>query len=432
MIDPASTLSDDTAERILQAVDAGFDDQLAFTADLVRCPSLRGQEATAQDVMARAFRDAGLAVDRFAIDIDAIKDLPGFSPVTVSYDNVFNVVGSARGTGTGRSLILNGHIDVVPVGRPELWTHGPFAPHVEDGWMYGRGSGDMKSGLAACLYALKAVQAAGFDPLGDIHVQSVVEEECTGNGALACLARGYRADCAFIPEPFEPQLMRAQIGPVWFRFTVEGAPEHASGFQTQHVNIIEKAFHIWQELKTLEDDWNARARHDPLYCNHHHPLRFNLGQIEGGEWPSSGPASCTIEARCAVLPGWDLAEARDEITGAIHKICLADPFLSNNPAAVEFHGFMAEGYVLRDAEDQEAALRAAHERVFGAPLREHVTPAATDGRFFGLYQDTPALVYGPKCENAHGYDERVDLDSVRAVTKTIALFIAQWCGLAKV
>ena len=418
------------SSAILAAVDAGFEAQIAFTQDVVRCPSLRGQEQTAQDLMARQYRDMGLAVDRFTIDLDMIRHLPGFSPVTVSYDNAVNVVGAWRGgAGSGRSLILNGHIDVVPVGNPERWETPPFEPRIADGWMYGRGAGDMKAGLVACLYAFDAVRRAGFRPKGDVYLQSVVEEECTGNGALACLARGYRADCAFIPEPFEPRLMRAEIGPVWFRYTIAGSPEHASGFQTNSANVIEKAFHVWQELKALEVDWNARAKDDPHFCHHPHPLRFNLGVISGGDWPSSAPSSCTVEARVAVLPGWDLETARNEVVTAIDEICRADPFLANNPAEVEFHGFMAEGYVLENAEEQERVLADAHMTVFGTPLTEHATPAATDGRFFGLYQGTPALVYGPLCERAHGYDERVDLETVRQVTKTIALFIADWCGI---
>ena len=103
----------------------------------------------------------------------------------------------------GRSLILNGHIDVVPTGPLDLWTNPPFAPRVENGWLYGRGSGDMKAGLIAGLAAFDALDRLGYRPAADVYLQSVVEEECTGNGALACLQRGYRADAAIIPEPAE-------------------------------------------------------------------------------------------------------------------------------------------------------------------------------------------------------------------------------------
>jgi acetylornithine deacetylase len=396
----------------------------------VRHPSLRGAEQTAQDFMAQAYRARGLAVDRWTIDVEAIKDLPGFSPVKVSYENAVNVVATHRPEKpAGRSLILNGHIDVVPTGAAERWTTGPFDPRVDGKWMYGRGAGDMKSGLVACLFAYDAVRAAGFKPQGDIYFQSVVEEECTGNGALACLQRGYRADCAIVPEPFEPKLMRAQIGPIWFKLTVMGDPQHASGFQTGGANAIEKAFEIWQHLKGLERAWNARKIEYPLFADMAHPIRFNLGKVAGGEWTSSVPSSCTIEARVGIYPGWDLADARAQIEACVREASLGDPFLSNNPPVIEYHGFMAEGYVLKDADEPERVLADSHFAVFGETIKEHVTPAATDGRFFGLYQDTPALVYGPICERAHGFDERVDLDSVRQITKTFALFIAEWCGI---
>ncbi len=189
-------------EKILAAVDAGFDEQLRFTEQLTRIPSLRGQEAPAQDMMATAMRARGLAVDRWRIDVDDIRHLPGFSPVTVSYDDAWNVVGAHRAVDpAGRSLILNGHIDVVPTGPADMWTTPPFEVRVADGWMYGRGAGDMKAGLAANLFALDALERAGVAPAADVYVQSVIEEECTGNGALACLQRGYRAHAALITEP---------------------------------------------------------------------------------------------------------------------------------------------------------------------------------------------------------------------------------------
>ena len=178
-------------QRLIDAVDAGFDAQIRFLADLVRLPSLRGEEASAQDFMARAYADRGLQVDRWRIEVDRIRDLPGFSPVAVSYDHAWNVVGAHRAASpTGRSLILNGHIDVVPTGPLDMWSTPPFVPAVRGGWMHGRGAGDMKAGLVANLFALDALHRIGLAPAGDVYLQSVIEEECTGNGALACLERG--------------------------------------------------------------------------------------------------------------------------------------------------------------------------------------------------------------------------------------------------
>src|SRR3546814_103757 len=204
--------------------------------------------------MARAYRDRGLTVDRWKIDVEDIKNLPGFSPVAVSYDNAWNVVGAHRPeTPKGKSLILNGHIDVVPTGPLEMWTTPPFAPRIDNGWMYGRGGGDMKAGLAAGLYALDAVRDAGFTPAADIYLQSVIEEECTGNGALACLQRGYRADAALIPEPSGDKLGSAQVGVMWFQVKVQGRPVHVAYAGTGS-NAIEACIPLIQALHGLRSE----------------------------------------------------------------------------------------------------------------------------------------------------------------------------------
>src|SRR5258708_3117453 len=197
MVDAALTTA------IMSAVDTGFDAQVALTEELVRFPSVRGAEHTAQDFVAAALRARGLAVDRWQIDVEAIRHMPGFSPVHVGYDNAFNVVGSYRpGSAKGRSLILNGHIDVVPVGPLDMWTTPPFAPRVEAGWLYGRGGGDMKAGLAACLASLDALTRLGWRPAADLHIQSVVGEECTGPRALP--SRGPRSPPQPPPIPHPP------------------------------------------------------------------------------------------------------------------------------------------------------------------------------------------------------------------------------------
>lgn len=415
---------------LIAAVDEGFDAQLGFLADLVRIPSQRGEEAAAQAFMAEAYRRHGYGVDRWKIDVDAIRDLPGFAPVAISYDDAWNVVATHRPRHeTGRSLILNGHIDVVPTGPVDHWPRDPYDPAIIDGWMHGRGAGDMKAGLSACLYALLALRSLDLQPAGRVHLQSVVEEECTGNGALACLQRGYHADAAFIPEPLEPKLLRASVGPIWFQVQVEGDPQHASGAFSAGSNAIEKAYLLIAALKELEIARNARKVDHPHFCNHPHPIRFNLGKIAGGDWTSSVPAWCHFDMRVAIYPGEDLAEACAEIEACIAAAARADSFLANRPPKVVYNGFMAEGYVLENADDLEAALRRSHEAAWGAPLQEHVTSATTDARFFGLYGDTPAIVYGPICRMPHGYDEAVDLNSVRRVTQTLALFIADWCGV---
>ena len=420
------------AAKIIAAVDAGFDAQIAFTRDLIRHPSLRGREHTAQELVHCAFRERGWPTDRWAIDVEEIRHHPGFSPVEVSYENAINVVAThTPREARGRSLILNGHIDVVPEGPLDMWTHPPFDPHIDGDWLYGRGGGDMKAGLAANLFAMDALKRIGKQPAATVYMQSVTEEECTGNGALACLVRGYRADAALIPEPSEHTLVRGNTGALWFRIKVRGHPVHARE-ATAGANAIEAAYRILAELRVLEAEMNRDEEKHPRFADHPHPLNLNLGKIAGGDWASSVPAWCEMDMRLAFYPDQQPEDVARRIEEAVSKACRDDPYLSNNPAQIEWNGFFARGYVLEEGSEAEETLVAAHRQAQNAELIAEMATGYLDGRVFMLYDDCPCLVYGPRTENIHGFDERVSLTSIRQITHTIALFVAEWCGLEDV
>ncbi|MFV0473287.1 MAG: ArgE/DapE family deacylase [Pikeienuella sp.] len=422
------------APAILAAVQAGFEAQIRFLADFVRIPSTRFEEGPAQDYIAAALRARGYSVDDWSIDLKDLEPLPGFGPIEGDFSRARTVVGSHRPTEVkGRSLILQGHLDVVPAGPEEMWTTPPFEPEIRDGWMYGRGAGDMKAGTVCALFALDAIRRAGFEPAATVHFQSVIEEESTGLGALSTLQRGYRADFALLPEPSDFTVNRAQVGAIWFKLRVRGRPVHVSTAGAG-ANAIMAAYEVIRALQGLEEEWNERAKSDPVYKDVHHPLNFNAGKIKGGDWASSVPAWCDVDCRIGVLPGQDLARARAEIEACVAGAAREHPFLSNSPPEVIWNGFQAEGYVLADAEEQEEVFAAAYADIFGAGARpqERRMTALTDTRFYGLYYDIPAFCFGPKAENVHGFDERVEIESIRKCTEVYALFIARWCGLNKI
>ncbi|EMY34594.1 acetylornithine deacetylase [Arthrobacter crystallopoietes BAB-32] len=409
------------AERISAAVDAAFDRQLEFTAELIREPSLRAEEAGAQELLYRAMEARGLEMDRWEIDSEELRSHVGYGPSTVSYENSVNVVGTYKPrTTAGRSLILNGHVDVVPAGPEGTWSRSPWDAQIVDGWMYGRGSGDMKAGLAANIFALDAVRAAGLAPTAEIIVQSVVEEECTGNGSLAALLRGYTADAVIIPEPEENMLVRANVGVLWFKVRVEGEPTHPREM-TAGFNAIDAAYTVMSNLRELEERWNRHRTSHRYFEDLEHPINFNFGTIIGGDWPSSVPAWCEIDVRVAIYPGMTADQAWHEL-----QQCLDSTGL---PLTATKTGFYSEGYVLEEGSEAETVLAGAHREAFGEDLQSFTTPGYLDGRVFTLYGDTPTLVYGPVSEAIHGFDERVDIESVRRITKAIALFIAEWCGV---
>ena len=426
-------MTKDLKTRLCAAVDAAFDRQVAFLVELTSHPSTRGNEQSAQDFMASELKTRGYDIDRWQIDLADIQHLPGFSPVLGPYQDAVNVVATHRSkTSKGRSLILNGHIDVVPAGPLDMWDSPPFEPHVSDGWLYGRGGGDMKAGLASNLFALDALRACGLAPAADVHFQSVVEEECTGNGALACLARGYTADAALIPEPFAEQLVSAQLGVLWFQVHLKGLPTHVA-YAGTGANAIEAAFPLIKALHDMEHRWNAKQNRPPEYAHMDHALNLNIGTFQGGDWTSSVPAWAVFDVRMGLFPGQSLDAAKQEIEQVIRDAAQQNAFLRNSLPEIVYHGFHAEGYALSRDTSQTATnavtkLETAHQTVTGTPLTREPITATTDARFFGLYADTPALVYGPRAEAIHGFNERVDLESLRRVTQTTALFIADWCG----
>jgi acetylornithine deacetylase len=414
---------------LLAAVNEKRDELVALLAALVRFPSLLGEEASAQDFMEGLFQGMGLKTLRFEVRDQEISHLPGYSPAVGRFVRHDNVVATHKPREVrGRSLILNGHIDVVPVGAEELWTSPPFEPAVKDGRMYGRGAGDMKAGIAAYVVAFRALNALGLQPAAPLFMQSVVEEECTGNGALACLHRGFRADAAIIPEPFDHTILAAQVGVLWLQVEVMGRPAHVMSARSG-VNAIEAAFGLFQGLKALEDEWNAK-RH-PAFADHPRPININLGRIQGGEWTSSVPTRCVMNIRVGFYPGMSVDGCKAAVEERLAHTARSSAALKDVHYAVSYGGLQAEPLLVDAAHPMVTALGAAHERALGTPPRMLASSATTDARFFALYGSTPATCYGPEAQTIHGIDESVSLDSTVAVAKVLALFTAGWCGVEK-
>ena len=217
--------------------------------------------------------------------------------------------------------------------------HDPWGAQVEADWLYGRGSADMKAGIAAMLLAVEAARAAGVGLRGDVILESVIEEECTGNGTLACGLRGLRADAALVIESMHFNACIGTVGVFWFRVrTVGQASLLASGDKA--ANAIEMMFPIVAALRRLERELNAAER-PGLFADWPHPLNLNVGVIRGGDWPSTVPSACTLECRFACLPGTRVADAQAAVREAIAAAAREDPWLSKHPPVVEFFGFRA-------------------------------------------------------------------------------------------
>jgi acetylornithine deacetylase len=430
MSDATLPLDPGARRAILDAVAALEQEGVETLARLVRCPSTLGQEQSALEEMARIYDGLGLAPRRVPTVPEALAAHPGFSPPLVSYEGRDNVVAvftprQAR----GRSLALQGHVDVVPEGAADLWVTPPFEPAIRGGRMYGRGAGDMKAGIVSYCMAFKALTLAGLQPAAVVQMQSVIEEECTGNGALAAMLALPKTDAVIIPEPGPglPAIYSAEVGVVWAWVTVTGRPTHVRDMQAG-VNAIEAAAAIAARFKDYEREMNKAERVHASFRGVNHPVNVNFGTFEGGEWNSSVPTRARIGMRVGVMMGYTAREARADIERLVADAA-ADERLKGAKVALEFKGFMADPCVF-DMESPIARLaKRSFAEVSGAELREYPATGLTDGRFFTLYQDTPVACFGPDAQDIHGIDESVGLASMQEITAAIALSIAEWCGV---
>ncbi len=425
----------DTGARraILDAVATLEADAEKLLATLVSHRSLLGREASCLDEMARVYTDLGLMPQRVKIDPEALASHPGFSPPMMSYDGRDNVIAVHRPRDVkGRSLALQGHVDVVPEGAADLWITPPFQPDIRNGRMYGRGAGDMKAGIVSYVMAFEALRRAGLQPAAMVQMASVIEEECTGNGGLAAMLALPKADAAIIPEPGpgESFLYTAEVGVVWAWVTVTGRPTHVRDMHAG-VNAIEAANIIAARFKEYEAEANRAERVHASFRGNNHPINVNFGTIEGGEWNSSVPTRARIGMRVGVMPGVSSRSVAADIERLVGDAA-AHEKLRGTTVKVEFKGFMADGCVFHPDGPICTVVARHHADIAGEPLKHYAASGLTDGRFYELYQNTPCAVYGPDAQDIHGIDESVGLASMHTVTRVLALTMAGWCGLEKV
>ena len=409
----------DLDEAIVRSSERSF----AFLERLVSARSTVGDEGPAQDLVAEELERLGLDVRTLPIPASIGND-PLAGVPQGPYEDRSDVLGTF-GDGDGPSLLLNGHIDVVPADEPEVWTAPPFAPRIEAGWLYGRGSGDMKGGVAMATLAIEALLSLAPDVVrGSLSFLSVIEEECTGNGTLAAARAGVLADAVLLPEPTDLQLLCAGIGVVWLDVTVEGRSAHAQSADTA-VNAIDAALVVMGALEELEHEMNANVV-EPALNGATHPYNVNVGIMRAGDWGSSVPARARMTVRVGHPTAWSTDEAERRVRDAIDAVCADDSWLREHPPVIRPSGFRAEGYALDPGHTLARRVAAAHTEAHGAPAEVVGAPSTTDARLYLNHFDAPALCYGPRVRRIHGIDECVELDSIVDGARTLARFVAGW------
>lgn len=403
-------------------------DGTQFLQKLVRMPSTQGNEQEAQLLIADKLRTLAFDVDVWEPDGEALEAHPYFCSPRKRFTGSPNVVGVLKGAGGGRSLLLNGHMDVVPEGNWEQWQDDPYSGKVVEGKLYGRGATDMKGGTASLLIAVEAIQSLGIKLQGDVIFESVIEEESGGAGTLAAIVKGYKADAALIPEPTNLRIFPKQQGSMWFRIEVEGRAAHG-GTRYEGISAIEKSMLVIQHIRELEELRNARIS-DPLYANNPIPIPINIGVIQGGNWPSSVPDTVKLEGRMGVAPEEKLADAKEEMRLWLASLSEKDPWFEKHPPRVEWFGAQ---WVPGSVNPEHALMQVLMQQFREVRQEEPVieaSPWGTDGGLLTLVGDTPCIIFGPGITQlAHYPNEHIVLERVFEVAEIIALTLIHWCGL---
>jgi acetylornithine deacetylase len=417
----------DARNRILNTVDAGRDKAIKFLQDMVAIPSVTGDEGRIQTFLFDYLKKLGLEVDMWESDWEALKNHPGYIPVDRGYEGRPNIVATWKGIGGGRSLLLNGHTDVIPVGNGEGWSDNPWSAKVKDGRLYGRGSCDMKSGVASHILAVDLLKNAGFRLKGDVLINIVIDEEVSGHGTLDTVIRGYAADAGISGETSGLAVQPACIGRIWFEIEIQGKP---AGIQRRYQGVsgIELGYKITKAVEALEAKRVATVKH-PLYPKPIDALPCMIGAFHSGNFPSSFPATCLLKGSMATVPGEDHEGVKRSLVEHVAKVAAEDDWMKDHPPTVRFVGYDAQASEIPVDHPIVSTMSKNYTEVTGQQAEISGRQGAADTRFLNLYGHTPTVIFGPGSTAVmHSDDEYVSIDDYIAAIKVMALSIYDWCG----
>lgn len=412
---------------INSTVDGMREEIIAFIQQIIQSPSLANDEHEVQTIILKKLESLGLDAEKVPVHFNELKGHPAFNDDGYSPDSRYNVVGNWKNKGKGKSLILNGHVDVVPTGSFELWDESPWSGAIKNDRIYGRGSCDMKAGLASGIFAIQILQEIGFKPNGDVMVQSVVGEESGSCGTLANVIKGYTADGAVILEPTSLNICPLHSGALNFRLTTSGKATHGA-MRWEGVSAIEKTNLIHQSILEFEQKRNETFQNE-YYKSYAQAAPINLGTIQGGDWHSSVPDTVVVEGRFGIFPGEAVGDARKAFESNIYEAAVKDEWLKNHPPVVEwFEGQYESGYTDPNHPFIQSLAKCYSRSTGQEPTIEGVTYAA-DMALFTNYCKIPAVLFGPgDVSQAHSINEYVEIDEVLLCAETIANMIMNWCG----
>lgn len=391
-----------------------------FLCDLIRFPSLSGRESDVMEYIAGRFAALG-EVERIPMSNRLREDEDYADPVPdIDYEGRFNLRFRAPGTGGGKSLIVNTHADVVP---PSQGQEHPFDPASADGIVRGRGACDAKGQLAALFTALMALKQLGWRLRGDLLAHVVVEEEVGGNGTLAMVRRGEKADACIVMEPTELRILSSVRGAVWFRAIATGKPGH-SGQAGSTISALKMMLRVIEILEQYHASLLAASRDIPLFDRYANPMPITFGKLTAGDWPATAPARAVLEGVLGLLPNKTRYEVMQEMRQAIDNS--GDDQLRRH-VALEFM-YRHDAHVLDCTHPFVAALQACCRE--GGGLGEvGAMTASCDSWFYNNQLRIPTVVFGPgSLSFAHSNDEQIRLDDIGTAAVILLQLLKRWCG----
>lgn len=415
------------SNKITHWVDSNAEQLIGFLQTIIRIPSVTGNEGPIQEFLGDYIGKMGLVVDTFVPSLEELHKHPAFVEVSMPYEGRPNVVGILKGTGGGRSLLFNGHIDVIPEGSDENWTHGCWSGEIEDGKMYGRGAADMKSGVAAMTMALKAIVDNKIRLKGDVILEFVMDEELSGNGTLACVMKGYKADAGICCETSSMRVQPGSIGRIWFDIKVRGK---AAGIQRRYegVNAIDLGYIVTQAVAEFEKLRVEKLYH-PLYPDILGAIPCMVGQFLSGSYNSAFPDSSLLKGSIATVPGEDSDLVKQEFIHFITSYCASkNNWFKENPPEVLFTGYFAEPSEIPADSQIVRTLCKNFKKIMKTDAIITGREGAADIRFLNRYGKTPTVIFGPgMTEQMHANNEWVRIQDYMNAIKILAGTILEWC-----
>ena len=420
-------MTDANRQKILAEIDANKEGAIAFLQTMVSIPSVTGDEAAIQRFVSDHMKSIGLSVDMWETNWEELKKHPGYRPVDRGYSGRPNIVGTLKGTGGGRSLLLNGHTDVIPVGKGEGWTDDPWSGKIRNGRIYGRGSCDMKSGVASHILAVEALKKIDLTPKGDVMINVVIDEEVSGHGTLDTVIRGYKADAGISGETSDLAVQPACIGRIWFEIEIHGKP---AGIQQRYLGVsgIDLGNKITKAVAELEATRIATVTH-PLYPSAIDSLPCIVGSFQAGGYPSAFPANCLLKGSIGTVPGEDHEGVKRGLVEKVAKAAEADPWMKDHPPVVRFVGYDAQASEIPRNHPIVETVSRCYTEITGKQPVISGRQGAADTRFLNLYGKTPTVIFGPGSTAVmHADDEWVSIDDYMTAIKVMALSIYDWCN----